>query len=201
MKTAIGEMYFNTAATPAVTSSRCSMQENKNLYPPAIRTGGRFLILNGLGLSLLIAIILIPTGLLPISRRQVQAQVVDPCSPTQNPIVCENSKPGNPPSEWRISGTGDSSIQGFATDISVNRGQTIQFKVNTNASAYFLDIYRMGYYAGLGARKVATVLPSVPLPQVQPSCLSDPSTGLIDCGSWAVGASWAVPSTATSGIY
>src|SRR6185369_13859982 len=128
-------MYFNTLATPAVTSVRRAMQENKNLYPPAKRTGGRFLILNGLGLSLLIAIIIIPTGLLPISRRQVQAQVVDPCSPNINPIVCENSKPGNPPSEWQISGTGDPSIQGFATDMSVNRGQTIQFKINTNASA------------------------------------------------------------------
>ena len=177
------------------------MQENKNLYPPAKRTGARFLILKGLGLSLLIAIIIILTGLLPISRRQVQAQVVDPCSPILNPIECENSKPGNPPSEWQISGTGDPSIQGFTTDMSVNRGQTIQFKIDTTASAYRLDIYRMGYYAGRGARKVATVLPSVPLPQVQPPCLSDPSTGLIDCGSWAVGASWAVPSTATSGIY
>ena len=28
-----------------------------------------------------------------------------------------------------------------------------------------------------------------------------PATGLIDCGNWAVSASWAVPATATSGIY
>src|SRR5687768_17670927 len=33
---------------------------------------------------------------------------------------------------------------------------------------------RVGYYGGAGARKVATVRPSVPLPQTQPACLSEP---------------------------
>jgi hypothetical protein len=61
----------------------------------------------------------------------------------------------------------------------------------------------MGYYQGNGARKVAAgVLPSATLPQTQPTCLSDSAaTGLIDCGNWAVSASWAVPSTAVSGVY
>ena len=59
----------------------------------------------------------------------------------------------------------------------------------------------MGYYAGMGARKVATVNPSAALPQIQPACLTDASTGLVDCGNWDVSASWAVPSTAVSGIY
>ena len=58
---------------------------------------------------------------------------VDPCSTGGNPIVCENSKTGNPSSEWDISGAGSTSIQGFATDISVNRGQTVRFKINTTA--------------------------------------------------------------------
>ena len=63
----------------------------------------------------------------------------------------------------------------------------------------------MGYYGGAGARKVATIEPSGPLPQVQPTCLSDGDTGvdtgLIDCGNWTVSASWTVPTDATSGIY
>jgi hypothetical protein len=102
-----------------------------------------------------------------------------------NPIVVENAKPGNPPSQWDISGSGDSSIQGFATDISVNRGGTIRFKIKTNASSYRLDIYRLGYYNGLGARLVATVSPSVALPQSQPNPITNSATGLIDCGNWA----------------
>jgi hypothetical protein len=80
-------------------------------------------------------------------------------------------------------------------------GQTVFFKIATNASAYRIDIYRLGYYQGNGARLVASISPSVPLPQVQPGCLTNASTGLTDCGNWAVSASWAVPSTATSGVY
>ncbi|MBZ5626679.1 MAG: carboxypeptidase regulatory-like domain-containing protein, partial [Acidobacteriia bacterium] len=124
------------------------------------------------------------------------------CTPAMaNDIVCENSKTGTPSSTWQISGVGDSTIQGFATDISVNRGQTVSFKVNTNAKSYRLDIYRMGYYGGNGARLIASVSPSVTLPQAQPACLTDSATRLYDCGNWAVSASWAVPSNATSGIY
>ena len=125
-----------------------------------------------------------------------------PCTPpVLNPIVCENSKPGNPPSEWDIVGAGDPSIQGFATEISVNQGETVHFKIDTDATNYRLDIYRMGYYSGNGARKVTTIGPSVLLPQNQPPCLTDDTTGLIDCGNWAESASWTVPSNATSGIY
>ncbi len=123
------------------------------------------------------------------------------CNVPPNPIVAENCLAGSPASEWDISGSGDPSIQGFATDISVNRGTTVSFKVSTNATAYRFDIYRMGYYGGLGARKVASVNPSAALPQNQPNCLNDASTGLIDCGNWAVSGSWAVPATAASGIY
>ncbi len=109
-----------------------------------------------------------------------------PCDPPiANAIVCENSKPGNPPSEWDVSGAGDSNIQGFATDISVDQGQTVRFKIDTPSSDYRLDIYRMGYYGGNGARKVATVQPSAALPQTQPACLTESTTGLIDCGNWA----------------
>ena len=124
-----------------------------------------------------------------------------PCdAPVLNPIVCENSKPGNPPSEWDISGAGAASIQGFATDISVNQGGTVRFKIDTDATAYRIDIYRLGYYNGMGARLVNTVLPSA-APQIQPLCFGDSATGLIDCGNWQNSAAWTVPSNATSGIY
>jgi hypothetical protein len=121
------------------------------------------------------------------------------CSSPPNVIVAENCLPGNPASEWDVSGVGDPSIQGFATDISVNLGGTIGFKVNTSATAYRLDIYRMGYYGGSGARKITTL--NVTGSGNQPACLADPASGLIDCGNWSTATSWTVPSTATSGIY
>lgn len=122
-------------------------------------------------------------------------------APVLNDIAIENALPGNPPSEWDVAGAGDASIQGFAIDISVAPGETIAFKIDTDATDYRLDIYRMGYYGGLGARKVATVQPTATLPQVQPACLSDAGTGLTDCGNWAESASWSVPANAVSGIY
>ena len=84
---------------------------------------------------------------------------------------------------------------------SVDQGQTIDFKIRTDATDYRLDIYRLGYYGGDGARLVAAVEPSATLPQAQPACLFDGTTNLVDCGNWAISASWAVPATATSGIY
>ncbi|HET9739730.1 MAG TPA: DUF4082 domain-containing protein [Solirubrobacteraceae bacterium] len=125
-----------------------------------------------------------------------------PCDvPVTNPVACENTKAGNPASEWDVSGSGSASIQGFATDISVDQGGTVSFKVDTPATAYRIDIYRMGYYAGMGARKVATVRPTVLLPQNQPNCVTTATTGLIDCGNWAVSALWIVPNDVVSGIY
>ena len=49
--------------------------------------------------------------------------------------------------------------------------------------------------------RIATINPSAALPQTQPACLSEPATGLVDCGNWAESASWTVPADATSGIY
>ncbi|MFL6449643.1 MAG: N,N-dimethylformamidase beta subunit family domain-containing protein [Bryobacteraceae bacterium] len=121
------------------------------------------------------------------------------CTFPANNIEAENCLPGNPQSEWDISGTGDPSIQGFATDISVNVGGTVNFKINSSNAAFTLTIYRMGYYGGNGARKVATV--SGPGSQNQLPCLPDSSTGPYDCGNWAVSASWTAPTTAISGIY
>src|SRR5436190_13964005 len=125
-------------------------------------------------------------------RLDVQAQ--------SNPISIENAQTGD--TDWGLAavGAGDPTIQGFATNISIDRGETVDFKVNTPSTNYKLDIYRLGYYGGTGARKVATVLPPVALPQTQPACLAHTPTGLVDCGNWAVSASWA-STGAVSGVY
>jgi hypothetical protein len=117
-----------------------------------------------------------------------------------NPIVCENAHTGSPSQNWDINGAGDATVQGFATDISVDAGQRIDFKI-TSPHAYTIDIYRIGWYGGTGARKITSVTPSATLPQTQPDCVTDPSTEIYDCGNWAVSASWTVPTTAVSGVY
>lgn len=129
------------------------------------------------------------------------AQAATGCAAAANPITCENALTGTAPSVWDIDGAGDDSIQGFSTDISVNVGGTMGFKIDTDATAYTIAIYRTGYYQGLGARKIGNVTPSASLPQNQPPCLSDLATELYDCGTWAMSASWTVPSDAVSGVY
>lgn len=149
----------------------------------------------------LLAVLTLAVSTLATVTVAAQAAAADPCGSGGNKVTCENSKPGTDPSVWDIQGAGDDSIQGFSTDISVNVGKTIGFKVDTDASSYAIDIYRLGWYGGDGARKIASVTPSAALPQRQPQCINDLTTQLYDCGNWGLSASWAVPSTATSGVY
>src|SRR4051794_33217267 len=145
----------------------------------------------------LAALVLVPLQAVPA------VAATNPCAAPVSVIACENTQQGVAPSAWQIAGSGDATIQGFATSISVNQGGTVQFKIDTSAKSYHFDILRLGYYQGNGARLVAQNLnPSATLPQTQPPCQNDTQpTGLIDCGNWGVSASWAVPSTAVSGVY
>ena len=131
---------------------------------------------------------------------------VGPCDSPANQIVAENCLPGNPASEWDVSGDGSPDIQGFATDISYNKNQIVNFKIKVNSSAtnYRLDIYRIGYYGGNGARKIATVSPTtlqIANARNQPACITNSSTALYDCGNWNISGSWTIPSNTTSGIF
>ncbi len=125
-----------------------------------------------------------------------------PCdAPIVSPVACENTKAGTPQDDWEIDGAGDDSLQGFATQMSVNKGETVSFKIkSTSTAAYHIDILRLGYYGGDGARKVASNLAPTGT-STQPACQSEASTGLIDCGNWAVSRTWTVPSDAVSGVY
>jgi hypothetical protein len=140
-------------------------------------------------------------GLTLVTVVAAPGQAADPCA-TPNSISCENSKAGNPSSEWEITGDGSDKIDGFTTDISTNVGGTVKFKIHAEAD-YNLKIYRMGYYGGSGARLITTLTPDQVISKAnKPSgCQGVAETGLLSCGTWGVSASWAVPATAVSGIY
>jgi len=125
----------------------------------------------------------------------------DPCAAPANKIVAENCRPGNPREEWDVTADGDPDIQGFTTDISVNLGETVEFKIKTHSPRYRIDIYRMGWYGGSGARLVEGIRPSATLPQAQPSCRLHRDMRFVDCGNWQVSASWQVPADGVSGVY
>ncbi|MFF2569932.1 DUF4082 domain-containing protein [Streptomyces sp. NPDC058084] len=130
--------------------------------------------------------------------------LADPCGTGSNPIVCENSKPGTPMSDW-FAGSSWGDIAGFPTKMSLQAGETLQFKVQS-PSSYHVKIYRLGWYGGDGARLVSTEAqaaqsyPATYLTQ-RPTCVKDQPTGLMDCGNWPTTVSWTVPSDAVSGLY
>ncbi|HEX5495759.1 MAG TPA: DUF4082 domain-containing protein [Mycobacteriales bacterium] len=146
----------------------------------------------------LLAVAVVPVA---VALPATPALAASPCTPpVANPVACENTLPGTPEDQWRVDAS-DPSIVGFSTDISTNVGGRVDFKVSTDAASWRIDIYRLGWYGGDGARLVDTVTPLVSGVRTQPDCLSDSATGLNDCGNWSVSASWQVPATAVSGLY
>src|SRR5205809_3451362 len=119
-----------------------------------------------------------------------------------NPIVLENQQPGT--TQWQIpwgSSATDSAgqIKGYASAVSVNKGQNITFYVSVNpAQTYTIDVYRMGWYQGLGGRLVQHIGPLNGT--LQPACPTDATTGMIEC-QWASAYTLATQSSWTSGIY
>ncbi len=122
---------------------------------------------------------------------------------TSNPVACENQLPGDPPSDWQVSGAGDSSIQGFATpDQRQRRPDRVTSRSRRRRPATTSTSCGSATTAATArARSPSNIKPTATLPQTQPACQTDSSTGLIDCGNWSVSASWTVPSTAVSGVY
>src|SRR5207302_1081810 len=125
-----------------------------------------------------------------------------PAQAASNPIVAENQQSGS--SAWRISGpqaddvTGQ--IKGYASATSVSQNQSIDLYVTVNpAQTYAIDVYRIGWYGGLGSRLMLHVGAVNGVPQ--PACPGvDANTGLIVC-NWSPGYTLTVPSTRTSGVY
>src|SRR5947207_14398590 len=77
-----------------------------------------------------------------------------PAHAQTNLSSAENALGGNLAGEWDIAGSGDASIQGFATVISVNNGATVSFKIN-NDESISIDVYRFSYCSGADTSEVA----------------------------------------------
>jgi hypothetical protein len=89
-------------------------------------------------------------------------------------------------------------VEGYTSEVSVGPGEQVQFHVSLNpAGRYRIEIYRLGWYQGLGGRLYAC-LPSCATDEPgspQPIPAFDPVTGYLDAG-WPVtdvlhvGTSW-----------
>ena len=118
-----------------------------------------------------------------------------------NPVVVENCFPGNSgfraTSVGAVPGTG---IEGYATKASINRGESVDLKVNTTAGvSYRIEVFRTGYYGGAGSRLISTVRGVQGV--AQPGCSTDGTTGLVDCGNWSTSYTLTTTSSWPSGVY
>lgn len=72
-----------------------------------------------------------------------------------NPIQAENSRTGT--TAWNGPIAPQGAVEGYASQVSVFPGQTIQFHVATAPAApYQVQVYRLGWYDGAGGRLMAS---------------------------------------------
>lgn len=118
--------------------------------------------------------------------------------------AAENAREGT--ADWRLTKTGVDPaskyrcpwIEGFASRTSVRAGESIQFFVSTNpASAFRIEIFRMGYYGGLGARLMQQLGPYQGV--VQPEAETGPRR-LREC-RWEPCVELVIPDDWVSGVY
>ena len=151
----------------------------------------------------------------PIDRRDMLRQVTAAglgsatlnsaaAQPQQQPdsaIARENARPGT--TDWQLTRVRinqgayrTSLIEGYCSHQSIAAGETLSVFVSTDpASRYQLDVYRMGYYGGTGARKVATYGPLEGKPQPVPpigekrlrECQWEPSLEITIPDDWPSG--------------
>ena len=108
-------------------------------------------------------------------------RLLRPRTAASNPTLLENARPGT--SDWELTAPAvDREIEGYASATSVDRGAGIDLYVSTAEPAYTVDVFRMGWYGGTGARRVAG--PIERPGRAQPMPAPDPVTGLMEC-RWA----------------
>ncbi|SEN38558.1 N,N-dimethylformamidase beta subunit family domain-containing protein [Lihuaxuella thermophila] len=95
---------------------------------------------------------------------------------------------------WKITKPGYPHLQGYASELSVEQGAPITFFVHS-VRPYRMEIYRMGYYGGLGARLMETV---TGLKAMRQNLIPNPET--MEC-SWEPSHVFHIPSHWPSGFY
>jgi len=133
-------------------------------------------------------------GIVGVGRAAAQgtttAQAQDVVAAAQN--AAANGQPSSAPAD-------DPTINGFAVEDAVKAGAAVHFKIETDAPAFSIAIYR--FWNGEAPDELIETLPAPAAPQVQPPCVKDAATGALDCSNWSPSASWPVPEYSDAGTY
>ncbi len=128
----------------------------------------------------------------------------------QNAVIEENLQYGSlewqlrktrvtPPVKlWHMYGLRSPWIEGYCSHPSISVGETLQVFVSTDPiSEYTLDVFRMGYYGGAGARRVASYGPLIGVTQPTPI---EGTNRVIEC-AWEPSLEIEIPEDWLSGVY
>jgi hypothetical protein len=123
------------------------------------------------------------------------------CAPapidTTGPVAVENARPGD--RNWQLSKPAmQREIEGYASSVSVRPGEELHLHVSTTSKSFDIQIYRLGWYAGLGARNVMQVTKIPGYRREMPA--PRPDDGLIEC-RWPVSYTLRVGADWVSGVY
>ncbi len=117
-----------------------------------------------------------------------------------NAIVAENDRPGT--TSWFINTPRQDEIAGYFNDVSYLPGDTATLYVDSHGDPFSYTVYRMGYYQGLGGRKVTSGTVGANAAQPDPTVSDDFNGGakLLTTG-WNSSAAITVGSDWVSGYY
>jgi hypothetical protein len=118
-------------------------------------------------------------------------------------IVTENKNPGS--TDWQLTRVRTDSggfrspwIEGYCSRQSVEAGQALDIMVSTNPPRKFeIEIFRMGYYGGCGARRMTKIGPLQGITQVDPV---KGEKNLHEC-KWEMSTQLTIPENWVSGVY
>lgn len=138
-------------------------------------------------------------GPAPIVSGPEPAPPAPPLAPIHaNEIVAENAMPGD---TWnlRYPALEEHRIKGYARPFSVVANETLEFFVTTTAATFSAEIFRLGWYDGMGARRMTTLGPTTGVEQSGWRTI-DPTTGLVEM-AWQPALTLTVPPEWTTGVY
>jgi hypothetical protein len=113
-----------------------------------------------------------------------------------NQIQDENARPGT--TAWKLVNGRSTDIEGYASLTSVNVGRSIDLFVSTTSASYTMDVFRIGWYGGSGARAVGETIHRPG--RVQPVPAAEATTGLIEA-QWVDPYTLTIPHDWVSGVY